>query len=188
MGPDAIINPQGGDFIPSLICFPLSELIRPPLAIAVRRELYHLCHLLNSYSLEEGNGYPSQYSWLENSRDRRAWRTTVHGVARVKEDWVTSTFAFHTIEQGHQPRDHRGGPGHPGGGERQAGWWQLACVYSSPWLQPKLRLLSDQQRQNSMLESPRNYPPQQIPGAKRLGTTALEYRQQSVTFASGWAL
>ena len=82
MGPDAIINPQGGDFIPSLICFPLSELIRPPLAIAVRRELYHLCHLLYSYSLEEGNGYPSQYSWLENSKDRRAWRTTVHGIGK----------------------------------------------------------------------------------------------------------
>ena len=82
MGPDAIISPQGGDFIPSLICFPLNELIRPPLAIPVRRELYHLCHLFNSYSLEEGNGSPSQYSWLENSMDRRAWRTTVHGVAK----------------------------------------------------------------------------------------------------------
>ena len=82
LGPDAIINPQGGDFIPSLTCFPLNELIRPPLAIPVGRELYHLCHLLNSYSLEEGNGYPSQYSWLENSTDRRTWRTTVDGVAK----------------------------------------------------------------------------------------------------------
>ena len=29
----------------------------------------------------EGNGYPLQYSCLENSVDRGAWRATVHGVA-----------------------------------------------------------------------------------------------------------
>ena len=29
----------------------------------------------------EGNGYPLQYSCLENSMDRRAWSGTVHGVA-----------------------------------------------------------------------------------------------------------
>ena len=29
----------------------------------------------------EGNGYPFQYSYLENPMDRRAWRATVHGVA-----------------------------------------------------------------------------------------------------------
>ena len=29
----------------------------------------------------EGNGYPLQYSCLENSMDRRAWQATVHGVA-----------------------------------------------------------------------------------------------------------
>ena len=28
----------------------------------------------------EGNGYPLQYSCLENSMDRGAWRATVHGV------------------------------------------------------------------------------------------------------------
>ena len=28
----------------------------------------------------EGNGNPLQYSCLENSMDREAWRTTVHGV------------------------------------------------------------------------------------------------------------
>ena len=32
-------------------------------------------------SPEEGDGYPLQYSCLENSMDRGAWRTTVHGVA-----------------------------------------------------------------------------------------------------------
>ena len=30
----------------------------------------------------EGNGYPLQYSCLENSMDRGAWQTTVYGVAK----------------------------------------------------------------------------------------------------------
>ena len=33
-------------------------------------------------SLGEGNGYPFQYFCLENSMDRGAWRTTVHGTAK----------------------------------------------------------------------------------------------------------
>ena len=31
-----------------------------------------------------GNGNPFQYSWLENSMDREAWWTTVHGVAKTQ--------------------------------------------------------------------------------------------------------
>ena len=34
-------------------------------------------------SLGEGNGHPLQYSCLENSMDREAWRATVHGVAEL---------------------------------------------------------------------------------------------------------
>ena len=34
-------------------------------------------------SPEEGNSNPLQYSCLENSVDRGAWKATVHGVARV---------------------------------------------------------------------------------------------------------
>ena len=30
----------------------------------------------------EGNGYPLQYSCLENPMDRGAWRATVHGVTK----------------------------------------------------------------------------------------------------------
>ena len=30
----------------------------------------------------EGNGYPLQYSSLENSMDTEAWQAIVHGVAR----------------------------------------------------------------------------------------------------------
>ena len=33
-------------------------------------------------SLGEANGYPLQYSCLENPKDRGAWRATVHGVAK----------------------------------------------------------------------------------------------------------
>ena len=33
-------------------------------------------------SLGEGNGYPLQYSCLENTMDRRAWWATVHGVTK----------------------------------------------------------------------------------------------------------
>jgi len=33
----------------------------------------------------EGNGYPLQYSGLENSMDRGAWQVTVHGVAK---SWI----------------------------------------------------------------------------------------------------
>ena len=34
----------------------------------------------------EGNGHPLQYSWLENSADRGAWRDIVHGVS----EWHTT--------------------------------------------------------------------------------------------------
>ena len=32
-----------------------------------------------------GNSYPLQYSYLENSMDRGAWRTPVHGVAQESD-------------------------------------------------------------------------------------------------------
>ena len=35
---------------------------------------------------EEGNGYPLQCSYLENSMDREAWLDTVHGSQRVRHD------------------------------------------------------------------------------------------------------
>ena len=36
----------------------------------------------------EGNGYPLQYSCLENSMDRGAWWATVHGVAK-SQTWLS---------------------------------------------------------------------------------------------------
>ena len=41
----------------------------------------------------EGNGYPLQYSVLENSMDRGGWQTTAHGV--VKSQTLLSDFHFH---------------------------------------------------------------------------------------------
>ena len=41
----------------------------------------------------EGNGYPLQYSCLENSVGRRAWQATVHGVAKTR----TGLSDFHFI-------------------------------------------------------------------------------------------
>ena len=35
-----------------------------------------------TFSPGEGNGYPLQYSFLENSMDKGAWWATVHGVAK----------------------------------------------------------------------------------------------------------
>ena len=39
-------------------------------------------------SLREGNGNPLQYSCLENSMDRGAWRATVHGIANSRR-WLS---------------------------------------------------------------------------------------------------
>ena len=45
----------------------------------------------------EGNGNPLQYPYLENPKDRGAWRATVHGVAqsRTRLSDFTFTFTFH---------------------------------------------------------------------------------------------
>ena len=43
----------------------------------------------------EGNGYSLQYSCLENSMDRGAWRAVVHGVTR-SQTWLHN-FHFHIL-------------------------------------------------------------------------------------------
>ena len=42
-------------------------------------------------SFGEGNGYPLQYSCLENSMERGAWQATVHGVAK-SQTWLSNFF------------------------------------------------------------------------------------------------
>ena len=51
----------------------------------------------------EGNGYPPQYSCLENSMNRGAWQATVHGVA--KSQTRLSDFHFHFNFQGEKPHN-----------------------------------------------------------------------------------
>ena len=49
---------------------------------------------------EERNDNLLQYSCLENSMDRGAWRAAVHRVARVGHDFTfTFTFYFHALEK-----------------------------------------------------------------------------------------
>ena len=47
-------------------------------------------------SPEEGNGNPVQYSCLENSMDRGAWRATVHGVAKLDMTERAHAHTYHT--------------------------------------------------------------------------------------------
>ena len=47
-------------------------------------------------SAGERNGYPLQYSCLENSMDRGAWRAIPHGVKRVGQDWASNTHSLCT--------------------------------------------------------------------------------------------
>ena len=42
----------------------------------------------------EAKGYPLQYSGLESSMDRGAWRATVHGVAKSWTQLSTKHFHF----------------------------------------------------------------------------------------------
>ena len=48
-------------------------------------------------SPEEGNGSPLPYSCWENLMDRRAWRATVYGLARVGHDLVTKPPPLRTL-------------------------------------------------------------------------------------------
>ena len=59
-----------------------------------------------------GNGNPLQYSCLENSMDRRAWRATVHGVTKSRTQLGeshthTHTHTYTAITQNHyQKTEH----------------------------------------------------------------------------------
>ena len=46
----------------------------------------------------EGNGYPFQYSCLENPRDRGAWQAIVYEVTRVGHDLTTKPSPPKTIK------------------------------------------------------------------------------------------
>ena len=46
----------------------------------------------------EGDDNPLQYSCLENSMDRGAWRATVHGVVRVGHNWASEHTHTHPLQ------------------------------------------------------------------------------------------
>ena len=55
-------------------------------------------------SPREGNGYPLQYSCLENSMDRGSWQATVHGIAKNQtrlSDLTLSHLAFFGLPRWH---------------------------------------------------------------------------------------
>ena len=60
----------------------------------------------------EGSGYPLQHSCLENSMDRRAWRATVHGVAKSRTRLNAQVCRVLRVRRGHlrthpgRQRDH----------------------------------------------------------------------------------
>ena len=63
---------------------------------------YLACDLgVSLLCLGEGNGTPLQYSCLENTMDRGAWKAAVHGVARswTRLSDFTFTFHFHALEK-----------------------------------------------------------------------------------------
>ena len=45
----------------------------------------------------EGNGYPLQYSCLENSMNRGAWWAIVHGVTKSATRLINFTLTFHGL-------------------------------------------------------------------------------------------
>ena len=76
----------------------------------------------------EENGNPLQYSGLENSVDRGAWRATVHKLQRVGHDWVTFTHTIRGLCWGLNKRRYERHPaqclaqsGHP------RGWAYITC-------------------------------------------------------------
>ena len=56
----------------------------------------------------EGNGYPLQYSCLENSMDRRSWRATVYEVTKSWNDETTNTHFFFSAMWRHSKKPGRG--------------------------------------------------------------------------------
>ena len=63
-----------------IVCFPGVSVVKNPPASAGDAGLIPGAGI----SPGEGNGNPLQCSCLENSMDRRAWRVTVHGVAKSR--------------------------------------------------------------------------------------------------------
>ena len=60
-----------------------------------KKPTYNAGDLGSIPGLGEGNGYPLQYSCLENSTDRGAWQATVHGVTKSQDTTGQLTLPLH---------------------------------------------------------------------------------------------
>ena len=71
----------------------------------------------------EGNGYPLQYSCLENTKDRGIWKVTVHGVTKslTRLSDFTFTFTFPDSSVGKESACNAGNPDSIPGSGRSAG-------------------------------------------------------------------
>ena len=68
-----------------------------------------ICCIRGKRSPGEGNGKPLQYACLENSMDRGAWSTTVHGV--TKSLTQLSDYTFNPLSVGWRGREEVGDKG-----------------------------------------------------------------------------
>ena len=91
------VHSQGG---PWYILLPAILLMGLPCGSDSKESACNAGDLGLERSSGEGNGYPLQYSGLENSMDRGSWWATVHGVGKI---WTRlskyNTFTFHTINR-----------------------------------------------------------------------------------------
>jgi len=86
---------------------PFASLLFSAICKAYSHNLFALLHFLflgivlitASCTIGEGNGYPLQYSCLENPMNGEAWQATIHGVAKVRHDWATSLSLSCTVLQ-----------------------------------------------------------------------------------------
>ena len=84
--PESLVSPAlAGRFFFLITAPPQKPFVYMPISNPSLCISMVICLYLYLY-FGKGNDNPLQYSCLENSLDRGAWRATVHGVARVRHD------------------------------------------------------------------------------------------------------
>ena len=86
----------------------------------------------------EGNGYPLQYSCLENSMDRGAWQATVHGIAPFQSPPSSLHGVYPVCLSVSKVPPRIRTPGLSNGGSSNSGMISSWLSYLCPWLMPYL--------------------------------------------------